>query len=107
MHLVTPELDAGPPIAYCTFPIRTPHRIDDLWRTWELFHEEGTKERLFNRLREEGLKREFPLIVETLKLLAQGKIKIKDGKVLSKNGRTLRKGRNLTKVVEKKIRARH
>lgn len=75
IHLVTPELDEGPPITYCKYKI---------------------KEYDFNKIRRQGLVREFPLIVETLKLLAKGKIKIKKKK----------KPRNLTRIINKRIRFR-
>ena len=34
MHLVTQELDKGPPITYCTFPVRGP-AFDPLWQEME------------------------------------------------------------------------
>lgn len=55
MHLVTPELDAGPPITYCRVPVK---RLD------------------FHQMRDEELKREFPLIIQTLKGLAEGRFEI-------------------------------
>lgn len=58
MHLVTPDLDLGPVITYYTFPIH------------------GIGEPLFNRIREEGVRREVPLILETLKALSRGTIVI-------------------------------
>jgi len=94
MHLVTPELDAGSPVTFCTFPIWVPYKTDDLWRLWDLFRGDQIKSELFNWIRAEGVKRELPLIVETIKLLASGKIKIK---------RSKRKGRNLTKIIDKKL----
>lgn len=61
MHLVTPELDAGPPVTFCRVPIEEP-------------------ELNFKQVRAKQLKREFPLIVQTLKGLAQGKFKIEEFK---------------------------
>lgn len=73
IHLVTPELDEGPPITYCEY------KIED--------HD-------FDKIRQQGLKREFPLIVETLRLLAVGKIKIHN-----------KRPRNLTKIIDQKTKA--
>ena len=101
MHLVTPELDAGPPASYCTFPIRIPFLTDNLWRLWELFHEDWMKEKLFDWIREEGLKREFPLLVETLKIFSKKEIKIINNQILDERGRVLDEGYNLTPKIEK------
>ncbi|MDP3879883.1 MAG: formyltransferase family protein, partial [Dehalococcoidales bacterium] len=45
MHLVTPELDRGPAVAYCTFPIRG-EPFDKYWQEIEsLKHDSATKKR--------------------------------------------------------------
>lgn len=77
IHLVTPELDAGPPITYSKFSLHT----DELQPLWKMA-EEGVMEPLFWKIRQEGLKREMPLIVHTLRLLSRGIIRIEaDGKI--------------------------
>ncbi len=91
MHLVTPELDAGPPISYCTYPI-VGKKFDNLWKQLngklktenleQIIKKEGENEPLFKKIRQEGLKREFPLIVSTIKNLASGKIKLNRKKPL-------------------------
>jgi phosphoribosylglycinamide formyltransferase-1 len=93
MHLVTPELDRGPVVAYCSFPIQGGN-FDYLWG-------EGAVGRgpLFWLIRQEGVRREIPLIVLTLKALAEGRIQIKDGKVLDNRGKEL-EGLPLTQEVE-------
>ena len=83
MHLVTPELDEGPPISFFRFSIRTPEFLP-LWEDTEkkllkyhltgLKKFEGEKNRLFKKIREEEVKRELPLIVYTLKYLGEDKI---------------------------------
>lgn len=73
IHSVIPELDAGPVITYCQYKIR---KYD------------------FDEIRRQGLKREFPLIVETLKLLAKGEIKINS---------IPPGGHDLTRLINKKI----
>ena len=65
-------------MTYCTFPIRG-EPFDRYW-------EEGDKEPLFRLIREEGLKREFPLIISTLKAFARGRVRIEGGRVLSADG---------------------
>jgi len=90
IHLVTPELDAGPPLTYCSFPIRG-GKFDILWQKMreklkektlrEIKEEEGEEEPLFKEIRKEEARRELPLIVHTLKLLSEGKIRIGKGRV--------------------------
>ncbi len=81
IHLVTPDLDRGPVISYCSFPI-TGQPFAPYW-------EQDNKERLFQLIREHELAREFPLIISTLHALGQGEISIKDGKVVDAQGRIL------------------
>jgi len=95
MHLVTEELDKGPPITYCTFPIRG-SEFDPFWEEIELklsskslpqlIEEEGEGNKLFQTIRREGVRRELPLIIHTLKVFAEGKIKIKYKKLVDENG---------------------
>jgi phosphoribosylglycinamide formyltransferase-1 len=105
MHLVTPQLDEGPPVAYCTFPIRG-EPFDRYWReiegksTEEIKQGQGESNRLFKLIRKHGLAREFPLIIATLKAFSQGKVRIRRGKVIGADGRPL-KGYNLTRNINK------
>lgn len=93
MQLVTSELDAGPPVTFCTFPIWIPHKkIADSWMYFELFKDEESKRRLRDRIREEGLNYEPLLLLETLRLLGEGEIKIKEGRVLDANEQALENG---------------
>ncbi|MBM3236287.1 formyl transferase [Candidatus Poribacteria bacterium] len=85
IHLVTEQLDEGPPLTYCSFPIRG-GEFDILWEQFEeklkqkslseIIKEEGEQEPLFKKIREEELSREFPLIIVTLQKLAEDYIKI-------------------------------
>jgi len=81
IHLVTPDLDRGPVISYCSFPI-TGQPFAPYWR-------QDNKEKLFQLIREHELAREFPLIISTLHALGQAEISIKDGKVVDAHGRIL------------------
>jgi len=98
MHLVTPELDRGAVVAYYSFPIQG--------GAFAPFWKEGPEKRgpLFWLIRQEGVRREIPLIILTLKAVAEGRIQIKDGKVLDSKGKEL-KGLVLTREVEEYLKA--
>ena len=108
MHLVTPELDKGPPVTCCTFPIRG-KPFDRYWNEIErnplseVKKGEGESNPLFKLIRQHGLAREFPLIISTLKAFSQGKIKIMAGKkVIDSEGRPIN-GYNLTDEINERI----
>ena len=107
MHLVTPELDEGPPVAYCTFPIRG-KPFDRYWAEIkgqpleEIKQREGENNRLFQLIREHGLAREFPLIISTLKAFSHGKVRIEKGKVVDADGKPIN-GYNLTDEIDKQL----
>jgi len=108
MHLVTPELDKGPPVAYCTFSIRG-KPFDKYWDEirgeplGEIKKRQGENNRLFRLIREQGLAREFPLIISTLKAFSQGKIKISpDKRVVDAEGRPIN-GYNLTDEINELV----
>ncbi|MDX1779038.1 MAG: hypothetical protein R3339_09165, partial [Thermodesulfobacteriota bacterium] len=94
IHLVTKDLDKGPPITYCTFPLRG-QSINPLWENLErtlqkqsldqIIHEEGEYNPLFKEIRRRGAIRELPLIVQTLKTFSEGKIIIENHQVLVDN----------------------
>lgn len=104
MHLVTPELDKGPPVTYCTFSI-TGKPFDRYWQEikglpLEEIEKQGENNPLFKLIRQHGLAREFPLIISTLKAFSQGKVKIMAGKVVDSGGRPIN-GYNLTSEIDK------
>jgi len=104
MHLVTPELDKGPPVAYCTFPIRG-EPFDRYWKGVEACspaQPKGEENPLFRLIRSEGLKREFPLIIATLKAFSERRIRAEDGKVFSATGEVTG-GYNLTEEIEEAV----
>ncbi len=98
MHLVTPELDRGPAVTFCRFSIRGP-MFDPLWEALE----SGKTEPLFNLIRKEGVKRELPLIVYTIKAFAEGEVKLFDGKLLDSSGTPLPGPYDLSERIEKYI----
>ena len=107
MHLVTPELDKGPVVSYCTFSIIS-QPFDTYWQQLkgqdidEVKIRQGESNPLFKLIRQHGLKREFPLILATMKAFSQGKVRIMDGKVTDSQGNTIN-GYNLTDEIDKII----
>ena len=94
MHLVTPELDRGPAIGYCLFPIKG-KPFDQYWQS-------SDRNMLFNLIRQHELATEFPLIISTLKALSQGEISIKNGKVIDAQGRSI-DGYDLTEEINRAV----
>ena len=104
MHLATPELDQGPPVTYCTYGIRGP-AFEPLWAeigsksVAEVREGEGEENRLFREIRRQGVVRELPLIVATLRAFADGKVRIEGERVLDAAGRPI-EGYDLTEEIE-------
>jgi len=101
INLVTPDLDKGPVVTYCTFSIRG-EPFDNYWRNMEersikeIKETEGKDNRLFKLIREYGVARELPLIVLTLKALCQGRVKITEKKQVVDSDNHSIKGYDLT-----------
>ena len=81
MHLATEEVDRGPVVSYCTFPIRDKH-TEQYWSLLDSVepHENrldfinGVKSNLFKLIRSMQLRYERPFFVETLRALANQRI---------------------------------
>lgn len=107
MHLVTPDLDRGPVISYCRYPI-TGNKFDKYWQEinnksiHQIKDHEGENNSLFMTIREQGLLREFPLIILTLKSLCNKEVRIQNKKVIDSTGNIIQ-GYNLTKQVNSMI----
>ena len=107
MHLVTPELDKGPPVSYCTFSIRG-EPFDRYWSEIkgrsieEARAQEGEKNPLFRLIREHGLAREFPLIVTTIKAFSEGKVRV-DRRTAAGRASRPPGGYDLTKEIDEKV----
>jgi folate-dependent phosphoribosylglycinamide formyltransferase PurN len=107
MHLVTPELDKGPAVTCCTFPIRG-EPFDKYWRELEKLSQDSSKRHdernsLLRLIRQHGLAREFPLIIATVKAFSQGKIKIsKEKRVIDAEERPIN-GYNLTDEINELV----
>ena len=91
MQVATMDWDNGPLISYSTFSISTPD-FEPFWKeingeTVQTLKSQYWEELpLFQRIRAEGLKREGPLLIETLKSIAKGDIRIDQHQVLDKEG---------------------
>jgi phosphoribosylglycinamide formyltransferase-1 len=104
VHLVTKELDRGPVISYCRFPIRG-EGWDHLWKQWkDDINSDSTRETreghpLFRKIRLEGEKRELPLLRSAIRELAVGKIAIRDRQIWAE-GMLQKEGVDLTSTIE-------
>jgi phosphoribosylglycinamide formyltransferase-1 len=108
IHICTKEHDRGEALTFCRFPIRG-GEWDALWDQLhermktksleQIKEEEGINEPLFRRIREKGAMRELPLITETIKLFADGKVEMKN-KRLYRDGRALDGPYDLTEEVD-------
>jgi len=108
MHLVTPELDKGPPVTYCTFQIRG-KPFDEYWDEIKGYsldkieREQGEDNRLFKLIRQHGLAREFPLITSTIQAFGEGRVKVTaDRKIIDADGRPVN-GYDLTDEINKAV----
>jgi len=106
MHLVTPVLDEGPPVTYCTFPIRG-EPFDKYWEELQRLPPDSPERHseelpLFKLIRQHGVARELPLVVSTIKAFSQGKVKIEAGRVTDAQGRPI-PGYDLTDEINEAI----
>ena len=110
IHLATPDLDEGPVVAYCNYSLRS-REFDRLWEDVEgLTLEElktaaGEQHPLFLAIRRAGLARESPLIVETLRAFADGRVRIDGKAVVDEKGEPI-DGYDLTDEIEQLIAAK-
>ncbi len=92
MHLVIEELDKGPPITYGTFPVAG-GEFDPLWADLnekqkqktleEIARDEGEHNSLFAKIRQEGARREIPLVVQTVKAFAEGQLRLENRAIIA------------------------
>ena len=91
IHLATEELDRGPVVSYCTVPI-TGYDFDRGWQELagadlnEVRVARGEELALFQQIRQAQYRREPYLIFETLRAVAEGRVVIRDGRVLDQQG---------------------
>ncbi|MHB8377556.1 MAG: formyltransferase family protein [Dehalococcoidia bacterium] len=107
VHLVTGQLDAGAIATYCTYPLRG-GAIDALWRDAavrniaEIQETEGEENALFREIRRRGTARELPLVVETLRAFAEGRLRLEDGHIMAGETKVVG-GYDLTPEIERSL----
>ena len=107
MHLVSPQLDEGPAVTYCTFSIRG-EPFDRYWdeikgrSIAEVKRDEGERNPLFREIRRHGLAREFPLIIATIKAFSEGRVRIAGERVVDSNEKPV-KGYNLSGEIDQRL----
>jgi folate-dependent phosphoribosylglycinamide formyltransferase PurN len=107
INRVIPAVDEGPVIAYCRYSLHGPD-FNPLWqavagRTVEQLQAgEGEDLPLFRAIRAAGVRREVPLVVQTLVALASRRLRIVDGLPMTAEG-PVPGGIDLTAEVERAI----
>jgi phosphoribosylglycinamide formyltransferase-1 len=111
MHVAIPELDMGPTATYCTFPIRGP-AFDKYWdeirgkTVAQIKAEQGVENMLFKAIRAHGAVREMPLVIATLKVFSEGRIKIaRDRRVVDAAGNVIKRY-DLTREINEKVKGK-
>ena len=108
MHLVTPELDKGPLVSFCTFSIRG-EPFDRYWKEIEGLSVEEVKRRqgednpLFALIRRHGVIREFPLITTTIKAFSEGRVRAEGNRIVDSSGKPVN-GYDLTPEIDEIVR---
>ncbi len=105
IHLATEELDRGPPVTSCSYSLRGP-AFDELWNeigdrtSGELREHEGETLALFREIRRHGAARELPLVIATLRAVAEGRVAIEGQRVVDAQGGTLEGSLDLSAEVD-------
>lgn len=90
INLAIPAVDEGPVVGYCRYPIDGPELADarqELGDPADLGTDALEASRAFTLIREAGLQREAPFLVEVLRAFASERVKIEDGSVTYASGR--------------------
>ena len=91
IHLATENVDQGPPITYCSFPIQA-KLFDAHWEDVQkssieiVRQEQGDDYPLFQLIRQEQMRRERPLLIATLHAFAAGKLRLEQNQLLNAYG---------------------
>ncbi len=115
LHRVTTAVDEGPVVAWCRYSLRGPE-LDPLWALLpadpaeraDLIARERTVKResahpLFRALRAAGYARELPLILETVRAVGEGRLRLTAEGVEDDAGRALPGGLDLSAAVEGRL----
>jgi folate-dependent phosphoribosylglycinamide formyltransferase PurN len=109
LHLVTPQLDRGPVISFCRYPVKGP-AFDPLWEAlgksppYDIKAQPDQESELFKSIRQNGFAREIPLILHTLTAFSSGKIGI-SGNTLLDAKKTPIAGYDLTAEINLEIKS--
>lgn len=108
LHLAIPEVDAGPVVACCRYPLRG-SAFDQHWAAIEerldtLDDDALEATSLFTAIRSAGIRREAPLLVATLAEFASGRLIAEERRILDASRQPARPT-DLTSEVEAIIRA--
>ena len=104
IHQTIAALDEGDIVTYCRYPLRG-SGIDQLWSAIEgrpledIRSSEGESNALFQEIRRRGAAREIPLLVETLRAFADGRIRLEGGRIMA-GGTKVVGGYDLTPEIE-------
>jgi phosphoribosylglycinamide formyltransferase-1 len=105
VHRSTEQLDEGPVVTYCSYSLRGPE-LDALWTelgrrtSVDIRSANGEEHALFREVRRQGAARERPLVVETLRAFAEGRLRFEDGRLLDAAGRAVEGGLDLSAEVD-------
>ena len=94
IHLATEEVDRGPVLSHCVVPL-TGETFDPHWNAIRGKDVEQTRTKegedlpLFQLIREAGYRREPYLILETLRAVADGRLRVKPATALDSSGNPL------------------
>jgi phosphoribosylglycinamide formyltransferase-1 len=103
-HIATEVLDGGPVLTHCAYPIRGGD-YDALWEdassiSGEELQAMGEEQPLLAAIRREGVRRERPLLLEALRALASGRVRVQDRRVTDELGTELAGGLQLDAEVD-------
>ena len=117
LHRVTTAVDEGPVVAWCRYSLRGPE-LDPLWALLpadpaeraDLISRERALKRdsvhpLFHAIRAAGYTRELPLILETVRAVGEGRLRLTADGVEDDAGRALPGGLELSAAVEERVEA--
>jgi folate-dependent phosphoribosylglycinamide formyltransferase PurN len=114
LHRVTPDVDRGPVATLCRYDLHVPE-LEVLWddlraapEPQQVIARERERKRestnpLFKALRAVGLAREMPLMLETVRAVAQGRLAFEGGQVVGDDGRAIDGGLDLSPEVERAV----
>jgi phosphoribosylglycinamide formyltransferase-1 len=92
VHLCTSDLDRGAPIAYDMFPLES---LKGKFRS---------REDLMKGIRSEELRREAYLLIGVIRMIVDGEVVLKDGKVFNRRGNRVSEYPNLAETINAQLR---